>query len=251
MLSPASHSTPTHGLRYSHQLKVKKKFLSLPDQRGYQYSNELAYKLAVSELAMVDDIGQLCLKSGAQLKLVDSQEVIVLEFLNRSHQIRFSDIDVSSVDGNGPIPLRDKLLILHYLRRATGSSITDKIITFKELPEGASYFPKFSQRAIKPLIDNFSREPHRLLDAALKLGGYEADYGDAAVTINAFSRLTITLVLWQGDDEFAPRGSILFSSTISDYLSTEDITVLCETISWRLVKALKKTDEPGYKAGEK
>ena len=251
MLSPASHSTLTHGLRYSHQLKVKKKVLSLPNQRDYQYGNELAYKLAVSDLAKVDDIDQLCLKSGAQLKLIDSQKVIVLEFLNRSYQIRFSDIDVSSVDGNEPVSLRDKLLILHYLRRATGSSITDKIITFKELPEGASYFPNFSQRAIKPLVDNFSREPHRLLDVALKLGGYKVNYGDVAVTINAFSRLAITLVLWQGDDEFAPRGSILFSNTISEYLSTEDITVLCETIAWRLVKALKKTDKPEYKAGEK
>ena len=251
MFLPASHSTLTHGLRYSPQLKVKKKFLSLPNQKDYQYANELAYKLAVSELAKIDDIGQLCLKSGAQLKLVDSQEVIVLEFLNKSHQIRFPDIDVSSTDSDESVPLRDKLLILHYLRRATGSSLTNKIITFRELPEGANYFPNFSQRVIKPLVDSFSRKPQRLLDAAFKLGGYETDYGDAAVTINAFSRLAITLVLWQGDDEFASRGSVLFSSTISDYLSTEDITVLCETITWRLVKTLREIDKPPSWVGRK
>jgi len=48
------------------------------------------------------------------------------------------------------------------------------------------------------------------------------------------------LVLWRGDDELAPEGSILFDSTIPDYLSTEDITVLCETIAWRLVSFLKE-----------
>ena len=223
---------------------MKKKFLSPPEQKDYRYGQELAYKLAVSELARVDDLKQLCLKSGAQLKLIDSQKVITLEFLNRSYQIRFPDIDVSLVDGKEPVPLRDKLLILHYLRRAKGSPITNKVITFRELPEGASYFPNFSQRAIRPILDNFGQEPRQLLDAALKLGGHKADYGDASVTINAFSRLAITLVLWQGDDEFAPRGSILFSNTISDYLSTEDITVLCETIAWRLVRALRETDKP-------
>ncbi len=216
---------------------MKKKFLSPPNQRDYQYGYELAYRLASTELAKIDDLKQLCLKSGAQLKIAGTQTVISLVYLNSVYQIRFPDIDVSLVDSKEPVPLRDKLLILHYLRRAKGSPVTNKVITFRELPEGASYFPNFSQRAIKPLLDNFDKEPHRLLDAALKLGGHKADYGDAAVTINAFSRLAITLVLWQGDDEFTPRGSILFSSTISDYLSTEDITVLCETIAWRLVKA--------------
>ena len=31
----------------------------------------------------------------------------------------------------------------------------------------------------------------------------------------------------------------MFDSTISDYLPTEDINVLCETIVWKLVKLLK------------
>lgn len=229
---------------------MKKKFLSLPKQRNYQYGYELAYRLAITELAKTNDFEQLCLKSGAQLKLIDSQKVITLKFLNRSYQIRFPDIDVSFLEGKEPVPPRDNLLILHYLRRAKGSPITNKIITFKELPEGASYFPNFSKRAIMPLLDNFGKGPHLLLETALKMGGREADYGDAAVTINAFSRLAITLVLWQGDDEFAPEGSILFSSTISDYLSTEDITVLCETIAWRLVRALRETGKPPSRGGK-
>jgi len=49
----------------------------------------------------------------------------------------------------------------------------------------------------------------------------------------------VTIVLWQGDDEFAPQGSIMFDAAICDYLSTEDITVLCETITWRLVNFLR------------
>ncbi|GAI34732.1 unnamed protein product, partial [marine sediment metagenome] len=48
-----------------------------------------------------------------------------------------------------------------------------------------------------------------------------------------------TLVLWRGDEEFPPSGSIMFDATISDYLSAEDITVLCQTIAWKLVKSLK------------
>ncbi|GAI27680.1 unnamed protein product, partial [marine sediment metagenome] len=79
---------------------------------------------------------------------------------------------------------------------------------------------------------------------AEKLGSHKADYGDVAVTINAFNYVPITLVLWRGDEEFNPEGNILFDSTISDYLPTEDINILCETISWKLVKYLKESQKP-------
>ena len=72
------------------------------------------------------------------------------------------------------------------------------------------------------------------------MGGCKADYGDAAVTINGFKMVPVTIVLWRGDEEFPPRGNILFDSTIPEYLSTEDITVLCDAIIWRLVRFLKE-----------
>ncbi len=218
---------------------MKSRHLPLPNQRNYELAYKSAYKLAGEQLVKIDDIGQLCLRSGARYQVIDSKKVIILEYLNQSYQIALPDIEISLVDSKEEVPIRDKILILHYLIEAKGTPVTNNMITYKELPGGAIYFPTFSQRAIKPLLDYFGKQPHRLVDIAEKLGGRKVDYGDVAVTINAFSYVPITLVLWQGDNEFAPAGSILFDSTISDYLATEDITVLCETISWKLVRLLK------------
>ena len=55
----------------------------------------------------------------------------------------------------------------------------------------------------------------------------------------AFPRAPLTYVLWKGDDEFPPDASILFDSTVSDYLSNDDIHNLCESIVWRLVRLSK------------
>jgi len=225
------------------RLRVESRYFSLPNQQNYEYGYQLAYKLASEQLAKFDNIEQQCLKSGARYQVIGSQKIIILEYLNRSYQIVFPDIDISLIDSEEEVPIRDKILILHYFTQAKGTPITNKIIAFRELPEGANYFPTFSKRAIKPLLDYFGREPKRLIDAAEKVGGHKVDYGDVAVTLNAFSYVPITLVLWRGDEEFAPEGGILFDSTISDYLSTEDINVLCETISWKLVKYLKKTQK--------
>ena len=211
-----------------------------------EYGYELAYKLACEQLANIEDINEQCLKSGAQCRVVDSRKVIIIEYLNKPYKISLPDIEVSLVDNDEEVPIRDKILILHYLTSAKGIPVANKPITYKELPEGIIYFPTFFKRAIKPLLDYFGQEPHLIIDVARELGGYETDYGDAGVTINAFSQVPVTLVLWKGDEELAPEGNIIFDSTISKYLATDDINVLCETIAWRLVRLLKAGgDNPG------
>jgi len=215
-----------------------KGYLPLPNQQNYEYGHELAYKLACEQLAGIGDIELQCRKGSARYLEIDSRKVIVIEYLNQSYLISLPDIEVSLMNSQEPVPIEDKILMLHYLISAKGTPLSNKMITYKELPEGANYFPNFTQRAIKPLIDHFGKEPPRLIDVAGKLGGRSADYGDAAVTVNVFSRVPITFVLWRGDEEFAPRGSIMFDSTIPDYLSTEDLNVLCSSIAWRLVKLL-------------
>ena len=212
-------------------------------QDAFKYGYELAYKLACEELARIADVEQQCLKSGARYLEIDSKKVIVIEYLNQSYLISSPGIEISLMNSDEPVPIRDKILMLHYFTLAKGVPLSNKLITYKELSGGLTYFPTFSKRAIKPLLDHFGREPERLIDAAEKLGGHKVDYGDVAVTINAFSYVPVTLVLWRGNREFVPEGSILFDNTVSDYLSTEDINVLCETISWKLVKYLKKTQK--------
>lgn len=208
--------------------------ISLPDKKDYGY--ELAYKLACEKLAQIDDIERQCLNSGASCEVKDSKKVITLEYLNQHYQITLPDIEILLKDQGEEVRIREKILILHYFTQAKGAKLSNKIITYKELPSATNYVTTFTQRAIKPLVDNFGKEPDRLLNVVQALGGRKADYGDVAVTINAFSRVPITLVLWQGDEEFPPNGNIFFDSSIPDYLTLDDINVLCETIAWRLVR---------------
>jgi hypothetical protein len=204
-------------------------------KKGYQ----LAYQLACEELGNIDDIEQLCLRSGASYKVIDSKKTIALEYLSRSHQVTLPDIEISLKDSEEEVPLVDQILILHYLLQAKGTPLSNEMIGYKHLPGGSVYFPTFSKRAIKPIVDSFGKEPARLLDVAAAIGGREAAHGDVAVTIDAFRRVPITFVLWRGDEEFAADGNILFDSTVSDYLTTDDINAVCGIIAWKLVRGLQ------------
>jgi hypothetical protein len=196
---------------------------------------DLSYRLAREQLAKLKDIPGQCGKSGAHYVKSDK---IVLDYLNERYRITVPDGDISLEGSDVDVALRDKILILHYFLRAKGTPATGKLVAYKQLLGGVSYFPAFSQRVIAPLVRGFGRNAELLVDAAARLGGSRAAQGDVSVAINAFERVSITLVLWRGDEEVAPNGSILFDANIADYLSTEDVTVLCETLVRRMVRGV-------------
>jgi hypothetical protein len=215
---------------------MKNQHSSSPGSREQGF--ELPYNLAREQLSKISDVEEQCRKSGAQY--VEPNE-IVINYLNQPYHITLPDAEISLEDSKMEVPLKDKILILHYFTEAKGTPATGKLITYKQLPGGVSYFPAFSQRAIAPLVNHFGKNPELLIKTAAKLGDRGADYGDVSVNVNAFDHVPITLVLWRGDEELAPNGNILFDANISDYLSTEDITVLSEAIIWKLVKDISST----------
>jgi hypothetical protein len=202
---------------------------------SWEQEFELSYKLACEQLSQISDIEEQCHKSGARCL---GPNRIIIDYLNQPYHIVIPDAEIFFENSRTEVPLKDKILILHYFTSAKGTPPTSILINFKQLPGGVSYFPAFSQRAISPFIKHFGPKPELLVDVSARLCGYKAEHGDVSTTINVFNHVPITFVLWRGDEEFSPSGGILFDANIADYLSTEDVTVLCETIVWKLVKSI-------------
>ena len=223
-----------------------KKHPTLPAQPVREYAHGLAYKIASEQLAGIKDFKEQCRKSGT--RYVAAENSVNIEYLNSLYRIGIPSGEITAVNDTEAVPIRDKILILHYFLRAAGTPLSGNLITYKELQEGINYYPTFFKRAIEPIVSNFKDEPQKLTQTAAVLGGVKSSYGDTAVTINAFPFVPLTIVLWQGDKEFPPDGNIMFDSTITDYLPTEDITILCEVIAWKLVRLLKTGgDTPGHR----
>lgn len=203
-------------------------------QEGY----ELSYQLARKQLAGITDLQEQCRRSGARYVGPDK---IVVNHLNQPYLITLPDGELSLEGTTTEVPQTDKILILHYFNQAQGTPATGRLITFRQIPGGISYYPAFFQRVVAPFAHRFGRKTDLLLKAAEPLGGYRAQLGDASVTVDAFPHVPITLVLWKGDDELPPSGNVLFDANISDYLPTEDVTVLCGNVVWKMVKGIPST----------
>jgi len=140
---------------------------------------------------------------------------------------------------NGEIPLPTQILVLHYLVNRSPAMQTGQLISYKELPGGSIYIEPFTKRAINPLVKFFGAQKEKFLEAAKALGGEPIALGDAGVTLQVFPKISVTLVIWEADDEFPASGNILFDTSASTFLATEDYAVLASQVVFTLKKLAK------------
>ncbi len=172
------------------------------------------------------------------VKYNETENEFILPFLNQEYHVKYPTGEVYK-PGGADIPIVNKILILHYLNSSKGIPLKNKWISFKELPSGHIYIDPFHNRAIRPLVTIFGEKPEQMIKAGIAMGGKEEKMGDASVVIPAFPLVPIAYVIWRGDDEFPPSGTILFDESAPDHLPTEDYAVLAST----LVFEMKKTAE--------
>jgi hypothetical protein len=196
--------------------------------------HKIALKLAKGKL-LQSDIRERCTKSGAVYN--ETENLIELPFINCTCRIHLPDLAFDPLEDGTELRLSEQILIVHYLNTASGVSLSNEVITFGQIPDGTFYVPAFRRRSIDWLVSVFGRKPDALLEAADRIGGRPADYGNVAVMFQALPRVPVTFVLWRGDEELPPSGNVLFDSTISQYLPTEDVAVLAGMLVAKLCKA--------------
>jgi len=200
-----------------------------------QNNLDVALQMALDALNRAD-LSPCCENAGASYE--PASRAIKLKYLDRLCVIQLPEGRFCWGPKPGAPPLAERILILHYLNRASGTPLSGKLVSFGEVPGGREYLPAFRRRSVDMLLGAFAHRPEALLDTAALFGGIQAGYGDISATIYALPQVPLTFVLWRGDDELHTSGNILFDSTVSEYLPTEDIAVLAGVVSARLRKGL-------------
>jgi hypothetical protein len=128
-------------------------------------------------------------------------------------------------------------LLTHY-SVGNPAPLTGKLVKFKDIPGGYAYEGAFNKRAIQPVAEIFGEKPKELIEATKLLGGMQRTYADASSEIVVLKGIPLTYILW-GTGEFAASASILYDESASSYLPTEDLAVLGELTTSRLIVAKK------------
>jgi hypothetical protein len=129
-------------------------------------------------------------------------------------------------------------LLCHY-SMAKPMSPTGTLVKYKDIPGGYAYEEAFIKRAIEPIAEVFGEKPSEVLKAATLLGGTNLAFGDASFEIQTLKGIPLTYILWCKED-FPASANILYDGSASSYLPTEDLGVLGELSSQRIIEATKQ-----------
>jgi len=210
----------------------------MPTEKDYKTARALAYdKLAERGLE------RCCKKAGLSFETVSlDKKRVSIPYLGKTYHLSVSD-DRTSFDEGEICKIPDQVLLLHYLITATGVPVADEWITFREVPAGAFYYPSFVKRAIAPLVRSFGKKPELFEKTAGRIGQLVTFPGDKGAKILALPRVPVVLALWRGDDEFPPEGNVYFDTSVSSYLSTEDIAYVAGATVYKVITMARDLTE--------
>ena len=163
-------------------------------------------------------------------------------------ELRDGELALRTLGGETLVDLGDRMVItpdhlggcwglvtLHHLKGCPRFA-ADPAWTSMDQIEGARPFaPAFRQRAIAPLAARFGNGPKELSRAARPLGGRPLSMGDAAVVLQAFPRLSVAVVIWQGDEEVPGGANLLFDRGGAATLPAEDLAEVGIMIAQALI----------------
>jgi hypothetical protein len=177
-------------------------------------------------------------KSSVRLTSSTTGPVLEVPFFDETILLTLPDFHFESRQRRN-VSLASKVLILHYIVKASGQPLSGEAISYEDIPGCRPYLPVFENRVCRPLLKAFGNSRDLFGEAGATLGGIEEAYGNASFTVKAFPMVPITFILWEGDDEFTPSVKVLFDRTIDAYLPLEDITVISKLAANRILHAAR------------
>ena len=203
--------------------------MDLSKQKNYQQS----FDLACASIRKMN-LAERAKKAGADYQKGEDGEEITVHFFSEPYQIRFPQIEFFSTSKK-VVSLVTRILLLHYLLRADGNPLSGKWVAYKDIPGGLLYAGVFARRVTEPLQRRFGKSANSFRETGIKSGGEPVGIGDASFILHAFPRVPLQYVLWEGDEEFPPSTQLLFDACVDHYLSLEDIVVLGQVTTGRLM----------------
>lgn len=109
-------------------------------------------------------------------------------------------------------------------------------VPFRQVKRAAPFDPAFQRTILKPLAKTFEGKAELMEKACLALHGTPVRQGDVGYIIQAFACMPLTVIFWDGDEEFNAQANILFDEDITDFLHEETVVCIASDLVRRLAE---------------
>lgn len=158
------------------------------------------------------------------------------QFLKQPLCLDFPGLELIHADSKKVPNHQIQALVFYYFRAADGSPLSQRWISFSEIPNGLFYNQAFQGYTGSRLVKNYQNNLVRFSNRARSLEGVETEFGDTAFRFQMLPRLPLLVAAWQGDEDFPASYKILFDASISHYLPTDACAIAGSMLTGMLLK---------------
>ena len=154
----------------------------------------------------------------------DGKEFTVT-LLGREFAIAHPDYGIRALDGGNVPPLPAQTFLLRYLLESRQVSWGGTWKTFREMPWGEMYIKPYTGRVLTRAAFTFGTRIQAFRTACEKMGAIPLPHGDAGYQFDFIGGYQMQILVWEGDEEFAPNAQVLYSDNFADGFAAEDRVV--------------------------
>lgn len=176
----------------------------------------------------------------ANCEYLNDNECYIVKLLNTDYIVDLSGKKIYSHPEDSietPAGFLEELCLLAYLINAKDIPLTGKLVRAETMPGGQFFFRGIHKLPVEKLEKAFGQRPQALLDISDQFDAKQCEFGDASVSLHILPRLSLTIVIWRGCEEFAARASILFDQTVTSQMPLDALLASVNLAADALIKA--------------
>lgn len=120
-----------------------------------------------------------------------------------------------------------KLSILRYLAHAQDRPLSGELMKPSQLPGGDFFVSGTHVLPLPALARRFDGHKAQFVLRGKVLGGKESGYGDVSLELYPFPRIPVHIILWFGDEEFAPWATLLVDASCQQHMAVDILWSTC------------------------
>ena len=145
--------------------------------------------------------------------------------LGRDYAIAHPAYAIRALDGGDLPPLPTQTFLLRYLLESRSIRWEGGWKTFREMPWGEMYIKPYTGRVLTRAAFSFGTRIGAFRAACEKMGAVALKHGDAGYQFDLIGGYMMQILVWEGDDEFAPQAQVLYSDNFAEGFAAEDRVV--------------------------
>jgi hypothetical protein len=178
---------------------------------------------------------QICARTG--LIFEPARSVFLFRLMGEELEAEYPEFSVKTTDGT-PWPAGyQNILFIRYLCEGKYAPGTGQQLSYPQLPWGSTYADNFNGRVIRRFLGVFGKEIHlfrRVMEETPTLKAELLEKCDAGYRFEFINGIFISVLLWEGDDEFPSSAQVLFDDNMKYAFTAEDVAVAMEIMVGRL-----------------